>query len=72
MIIEQIGMQEIWVDGFGNYALRNGIMRCVGYSELPDGARHGTVRLIYSLEAALAANVLARNAICLPVMREMN
>lgn len=72
MIIEQVGIPEIWVDGFGSYELRNGIMRCLGYSEMRDGTRYATVRMIYSLEAALAAHYQAKAVICLPEARGRN
>ncbi|MES2602129.1 MAG: hypothetical protein V4602_15105 [Pseudomonadota bacterium] len=62
-MIDQFGVQDVWVDGFTDYSLRNGIMRCTAYAEAADGTPHGVVRLIFTAEAGLRGCILAREMI---------
>jgi hypothetical protein len=34
-VFEPFGLQEFYVDGFGNFHLANGIMRCAAFTQQP-------------------------------------
>lgn len=61
-IIEPIGIPEFFADGFGNYTMSKGILRCVGYS-LIRGERFGVVRLVIAGEGAANAIELTQRAL---------
>lgn len=61
-IIEPIGIPEFFADGFGDYNMRNGILRCVGYS-LVRGQKLGVLRLVIAGEGAATAVELTKAAL---------
>ncbi len=34
-VLEPFGLQEFYVDGFGNFHLSNGILRCAAFTQQP-------------------------------------
>jgi len=61
-VLEPFGLQEFYVDGFGNFHLSNGILRCAAFTQQPaPGGRTQSIavfRLIsarVSIEAATSA-----------------
>jgi hypothetical protein len=63
MIIEPIGIKEIFVDGTGNFQLKNGVIRFVCYSEVGDGdttQRIATVRIIVPVSAVVSSGAEIR------------
>ncbi len=77
-ILEPFGLQEFYVDGFGNFHLSNGILRCAAFTQQPaPGGRTQSIavfRLIIpasgarvSIEAATTA--LGNNGATLHVLK---
>ena len=77
-VMEPFGLQEFHVDGFGNFHLSNGILRCAAFTQQPaPGGRTQSVavfRLIIpasgarvSIEAATSA--LGNNGATLHVLK---
>ena len=73
-VLEPFGLQEFYVDGFGNFHLSNGILRCAAFTQQPaPGGRTQSIavfRLIsarVSIEAATSA--LGNNSATLHVLK---
>jgi hypothetical protein len=66
-VLEPFGLQEFYADGFGNFHLANGILRCAAFTQQPaPGARVQSIaifRLIIPAAGARASIEAARAAL---------
>jgi hypothetical protein len=69
-LIENLGVLEIYVDGFCDHAARNGVMTCIGYRKMKDGT-YVVLRLAWpvvntteAIDCASAAMDTADRLIC--------
>jgi hypothetical protein len=51
---EPFAAPEIYIDGFTHHAVRDGVMTCIGYRNMPDG-RHVVLRLAWPMVNTMAA-----------------
>jgi hypothetical protein len=60
-VLEPFGLQEFYVDGFGNFHLSNGILRCAAFTQqqAPGGRTQGIAvfRLIIPAAGALGNSI---------------
>jgi hypothetical protein len=69
-VIEPATVQEIFVDGFSEHAIHDGVMTCIGYRKMKDG-KYAVVRLVWPAvntnaaieDATLALNTPPRQAV---------
>ncbi len=64
-ILEPIGLEDVFVDGFTKHATRNGYMSCIGYRELESGTI-AVIRLVWPVVNTEAAIEDAREALATP------
>jgi hypothetical protein len=66
-VLEPFGLQEFYVDGFGNFHLSNGILRCAAFTQQPaPGGRTQSVavfRLIIPAAGARASITAAADTL---------
>ena len=71
-LIEPFAVQEIFVDGFTEHALHNGVMTCVGYRLQPPSHQHGemikvvVLKLVWPAASTNEAITDARQAMTVP------
>lgn len=71
VIIEPIGVLEVYVDGFTEHIVRDGVMTCVGYRRMPDG-RKVVLRLAWPAVNTAEAVESAITAAAMPTAAPQN
>ena len=62
-VLEPFGLQEFYVDGFGNFHLSNGILRCAAFTQQPaPGGRTQSVAVFRLIIPASGARVLIESS----------
>jgi hypothetical protein len=62
-VLEPFGLQEFYVDGFGNFHLTNGILRCAAFTQQPaPGGRTQSIAVFRLIIPAAGARTFVDDA----------